>query len=388
MNIVCYKNIIFYKGEFYTNKENIKTAYTHNARKIPFSPLDIETLKLDEIPELFDKGILLLEAFHWNMGHAIWDSFYPSWYGLYYNYTEYSLNGDFQWITRYDIEDIHVSIHKDIAEKFSGNIVYSLKNLSDMYNKPIIIPWLITGLENIGISNVNKNNLCVEKGIEINNIDPIEAFINRMYSKYDIKRNTSLKNHINICNNIIYIINKRKYLGIEELFEKFNNKYSAKYNFKIINYENYSFKEQLEILNKTCLCVVGVGTARTNTPFLPNGAVEIQTFDHNILNKNFITYFDYHIGTLSNYVKVINIPYYTQEEAINNKCSKYLEEYIEKGLNIIPCLTPVNLEENIPLEIIEVKNYKYFDIMFDVWRYNLSNVIEDLFTLLRSINNI
>jgi hypothetical protein len=129
-----------------------------------------------------------------------------------------------------------------------------------------------------------------------------------MYLKYNIKRNTLIQNYnTNIYNNIIYIINKRNYFGIEDIFVRLNNKYSNKYNFKIIDYKNYTFKDQLEILNKTCLYIVGVGTTRTNTLFLPHGSIEIKTFDHGDQNKNFITYFDYHIGTLSNYIKIINI---------------------------------------------------------------------------------
>jgi hypothetical protein len=163
------------------------------------------------------------------------------------------------------------------------------------------------------------------------------------------------KFNINECNNIIYIKNKRPYNGIEELFNKMNDKYKGKYNFKIIDYSKYDFEQQLHMLNTTCLCIDGVGTARFNCPLLPNGAIEIQTGQPNPNRTNYIEYLDYHAGTLSKYVKVINIPYYTREEATNSSCSHLLEKYIDDALNEIPCKVPINLEENIPIEIRNLK---------------------------------
>ena len=355
MNITCYKNIVFYKGNFYTDKEQIKTSYLHNRLKTDeykFTPLDIKSMQFSNTPIVYDKNILLIHHFHWNAAHLMWDHIYPSWYGLFHNLTENIENTNFQWIHILNEGDIHIHTHKKQIEIFSENIICSLESFSDKYDNPLIIPLLITGLENIGISNIEKNNLYVKKGLEINNKDPIEVFVNRWYSKYNIKRNTLLNEFDkNICNNIIYIVNKRPYYGMEEFFIKMNDKYSNKYNFQIINYESLNFKEQLEILNKTCICIVGVGSARFNTPFLPNGAIEIQTFNIDQNRKNFIEYLDYHGGTLSKYVKVKNIPYYTHDEAISMKYSNLLETYIDESLNEIPCKIPVNLEENIPLEI-------------------------------------
>jgi len=383
MNIVLYKNIIFYNFKFYTNKENIKTCSLHSRNINIFSPLDIENIKLNDTPELFNKGILLLESFHWNPAHMIWDFMYPSWYGLYINNTKYSKDIDFQWITTLNFEDIHVHTHKNIVEKFSGSCLETLESFSNKFNKPIIIPWLITGLEGIGIGHISKENLLTNRGIEINNIDPIELFVNRIYSRYNIKRNSLVdKLNINECNNIIFIKNKRPFNGMENLFNKMNEKYNGKYNFKIIDYSNYNFEQQLNILNTTCLCIVGVGSARFNTPFLPNGAIEIQVLQPNINYKNYIEYLDGHSGTLSKYVKINNIPYYTIEEASNNSYSHLLEKYIDDSLIEIPCKVPINLEENIPVEIRNLKYHKNYNEKFDTWRNMNSNIVEDLINLL------
>ena len=161
-----------------------------------------------------------------------------------------------------------------------------------------------------------------------------------------------------------------------------NKKYKEKYNFKIIDYSKYSFEEQLEILNNTCLCIVGVGSARFNTPFLPNGAIEIQVFQPNINRKNYIEYIDYHGGTLSKNVKIKNIPYYTEEESIENKYSHLLESYIDEALIEIPCKVSINLEENIPLEIRDLKNKINYSEKFDLWRNSNSNIVEYLLDIL------
>ena len=383
MDIVIYKDILLYENNFYIDKSKIKTVSLNDRIYIPFTPLDIDNIKLNQIPETYDKIILLLNSFHWNPAHTIWNFFYPSWYGLFYNFTTESEHNNFKWITMEQINDIHVYTHKNIIEKFSGSELDSLKSFSNKYNKPLLIPYLITGLNGIGIGNINKNNLMVCRGIKINNIDPIETFINRFYYKYNIKRNSLyIETDFNKCNNIIFIKNKRPYNGIEELFIKLNKKYLNKYNFKIINYAEYNFEQQLELLNTTCICIVGVGTARFNTPFLPNGSIEIQTFQQNIKKKNYIEYVDYHAATLSNNVKVKNIPYYTKEEAINMECSHLLETYIDEALNEIPCKIPVNLDENIPLEIRELKNHINYNTMFDIWRKNMSNIIEDFFDII------
>lgn len=385
INLICYENIILYNGRFYTDKINIKTTYLHNRDKFTeydFTPFDIISINLPKLTLKYNKIVVLIHHFHWNAGHFLWDHLYPSWYGLFSKKNNY-INQEFQYITIAEFNDIHVYTFKNIIEKFSGSSLETLSSFSIKYNEPLIIPFLITGFENIGISHLYKENLLVRRGLELNNIDPIETFINHFYNKYNIKRN-SLINHLDIkkCNNVIFIKNKRPYNGIEKLFDKMNDIYREKYNFKIIDYSNLNFEEQLNILNTTCLCIVGIGTARFSNAFLPNGSIEIQTFQPNINRNNYIEYFDYHGGTLSKYIKVKNIPYYTKEEAINSSYSHLLENYIYEALDEIPCKVPVNLEENIPLEIRNLKNNINYNIMFDKWRSTRSNSLEDFINIL------
>jgi hypothetical protein len=383
--MVIYKNILLYNGIFYTEKENIQTSHTHNrCKQFLFTPSDISTIELTETPIKFNTGILLLDHFHSNPAHNMWDMVYPCWYGLFNYLNDSSKTIDFQFITMSDFrKDSGVHIFKDINEKISGCPLESIETFYNKFNKPIIIPWLITGIDGIGIGHVYKENLTIKRGLDINNMDPIETFIDRIYFKYNIKRNSLVdKLNINECNNIIYIKNKRAYNGIEKLFNEMNETYKGKYNFKIIDYSKYDFEQQLHILNTTCLCIVGVGTARFNSPFLPNGAIEIQIGQPNPNRTNCMEYLDGYSGTLSKYVKVKNIPYYTREEATDNSCSHLLEQYIHDALSEIPCKVPINLEENIPIEIRNLKNHANYDKKFDDWRNMMSNSLEEFINIL------
>lgn len=383
---MIYNNIVFYNGLFYTDKINIRKSYTHNRltdNKYLFIPNDIDIIKLPHSPVKIDEIMILLDHFHYNPVHNIWDHIYPSWYRLFNHLNFDSTHQNFHFIINKPLDKIFGIQHIKLIEKISGNKPLTLSEFQNKFNKPVMIKHLITGLDGIGIGNINKNNLTVSRGLEINNADPVETFINRIYFKYNIKRNSLVdKLNINECKNVIYIKNKRVLNGIEKIFDNLNKKYKGNYNFKIIDYSKHTFEEQLHILNTTCICVVGVGSARFNTPFLPNGAIEIQTFQPNIKRKNYIEYVDCIGGTLSKYVKVKNIPYYTKEEATNNNCSHLLEQYIEDSINEIPCKVPINLEDNIPKEILDLRKHKNYEIKFDMWRKSMSNIIEHFFDML------
>ena len=152
-SISYYTNIILYKGKFYTEKEKLQVVNLNNRIDIPYVPSDISLLgKLEDIDE-YDKGILLSDTFHYNMGHLLWDFMYPSYYGLLFHKEEDS-NNDFQWMT---LENINKDHHIDIIEKFSGNKVTTPILLSNKYEKPLKIPYLIVGIQNIGIGCVKKD---------------------------------------------------------------------------------------------------------------------------------------------------------------------------------------------------------------------------------------
>ena len=268
--------------------------------------------------------------------------------------------------------------HLDIIEKFSGNKVNTPNIMSNMFDKPVKIPYLIVGIKNIGIGIIN-SDFTVSRQLKNHINDPVETFVNRMYSRYNILRNTHLnKEVIEYPININYIINKRPYNNIESLFDKLNKHYTNKFNFNIIDYSKYNFEEQLNILNNTGIIICGVGTARTRTPLLPNGSIEIQTNTHCLSLPNNINYYDYHIGTLSKYIKIYNITQYTIEECINEKYSQELENIIDECINIFTHIKfPINIDNNIPQYILNLKG-KIDEYAFARWRNSLSNDIGDL----------
>ena len=284
-------------------------------------------------------------------------------------------NTNFQWIaTDKMFKKYSSGWHTNILEKFSGNNITTPQILSNKYNKPLKIKLLIAGIKNLGIGCV-KENICVNTSFSNHIMDPVETFINRFYFRYGIKRNNYNDN--NNITNIIYIHNKRPYNGIKKLFVKLNNKYKNNYKFRYIDWSKYTFEEQLKILNTTRIIICGVGTARTNTPFIPNGSIEIQTNHINRKFPNNISFFDCHIGTLSNYVKVFNINSYTEYESKKKLFSKELIYLIVKTLDNIPYKNNFNIEENLPIFINKIKS-KFTKKMYKKWRNSLSNDIKDI----------
>ena len=382
-NIKYYKDIIFYKGVFYTKKEKLEVVSLHNRIHSPYTPSDIVHINnnLEHISE-YDKGILLLEGFHHNMGHLFWDMMYPSYYGILF-YNEEEFNIDFQWMILDDMyqqfSDTH---HFDVVEKFSGNKVTTPTLLSKLYSTPLKIPYLIVGMKGLGIGNV-KNDFCVSKQFKEHINDPVESFVNRMYLRYNIKRNTFINKITDSPINIIYVVNKRPYHNINLLFDKLRSDYSNICSFTIIDWSQYTFEEQLNILNTTSIIICGVGTARTNTPFLPNYSIEIQTNTHSLTLPNNIGYFDYHIGTLSKYIKVLNINEYTVEESTYNLYSHRLEKMIYDSINMIinNSIKNINIDDNIPQYILNLRN-NVDETTFKNWRDSFSNDVGDLIQIL------
>ena len=375
--INVFHEIILYNGDFYLNEP--KKVFLHNRMdNITYTFKDINIIPQNELKNVidYDKFTLLIDGFHKNMGHLMWDAMYTSWYGLFFH-DEKMWNENFQWITLHNsFQKNNKTWHCNILEKFSGNKITTPVLLSKGFNKPLKIKLLICGIKNLGIGCVDKN-ICANTSFKNHITNPVETFINRIYLRYNIVRNNYINNNSNI-NKIIYVHNKRPYRGIDMLFSELNNKYKNVYNFIYINWAKYTFAEQLNILNTTRIIICGVGTARTNSPFVPNGSVEIQTNDHNNKLPYNISYFDCHIGTLSKYLKVFNINSYTNKECNQKSISKELLPLIENTLKIVPYNNNFNIEDNLPTFINTIK-HKLSDKHFNIWRNKYSNCIEDIY---------
>ena len=370
-----YKDAIFLNGNFYVKKEEIQEVSLHNREYKPYSPLDIGLLSKEILSNIqeYPHGIIFLEGFHGNMAHLLWDAMYPTWYGLFHS-NEESWDDNFQWMTT----DLFYSNwshgwHLDIVETFSGNKITTPNQLSEIHKDPIKIPFLIVGSLNIGINRVDRS-FCVTRAYKDHTSDPVETFVNRMYKRYNIDRNSHLtKSTINI----VYATNKRPYKNVDEVFKQLSEKYKDKCRFKIVNWADYTFKQQLELLNTISILVCGVGTVRGNTPFLPNGSIEIQTNDHSSSLPNNIDYFDYHIGTLSRFVRILNIPEYTDTEVKDGLCSHHLSHYVDVAINMFPVSTPVHFTDNLPRDVFDLIS-SVTDEMFNEWKNAHTPTIEPL----------
>ena len=374
-DIKCYTDILLYKGIFYADSAIIEETQLHNRMTVPFKPSDsalLRDLSLNIID--YNKIILYLEGFHSNMGHLLWDFMYPSWYGLFSN-NEDDYNRDFQWMaTDKMYEQYSSGWHVDILEQFSGNKITTPKLLSSS-DVALKIPLLIVGCRGIGIGCVNRQ-LLANREHKNHDRDPIEQFVNRMYERYGIPRSVAATPI-----NIIYIVNKRPYRNIEKVLAEIQKENSEICKTQIVDWARYSFRDQLAILNKTGIIICGVGTARANTPFLPNGAIEIQTNTHSLSFPNNINFFDYHIGTLSKHVKVFNITNYTTEESRNLLCAAQLKETVTSALQQFPIKGPIDVNENVPLAVRELQP-KIPEALFNHWRKSGSNDIGDVMKLL------
>lgn len=360
-NTNIHLDVVVYKGELYTASKQKKVTLDNRSQVVyTFKDISLLDKKIINHCSVINEPVLFVMGFHDNMGHLLWDCMYPSWYSMITS----EENKDFIWMAKDTFyEKYSKGWHLEILKTFSGNSITTPKIL----NSPTLIKKLFCGTYGIGIGCVNIN-MHANMQFKIMNFDPVEEFVNRFYTKYKIARNNFTENN---AKNIVYVKNKRKQEGIEDLFAKLNNLcYDC--NFSIVDWSTMSFYEQLQLLNNTHVLVCGVGTARANTPFLPNGAIEVQTNDHNVNYHDNIDFFDTHIGTISKKIKVFNVERYSEKEAKSKTISENLENMIINSINSLPWKEKC---ENLP-EI--VKNFKPNQDDYKEWRKSISNNVSDI----------
>ena len=100
----------------------------------------------------------------------------------------------------------------------------------------------------------------------------------------------------------------------------------------------------MEVCANTAVLVVGVGTVRTNSFLLPEGAIELQTcqplsdsdVDANVTAGLRRTCFDSHIGTLLSHVRVVHPQDYSEEERKRQIVPASFGQTLEEALQSIP----------------------------------------------------
>lgn len=199
-----------------------------------------------------------------NIGHALFDGFYPLYLALVkFNY----INNDFVLLSDTWVEKQLMAY--DIITKFSGNQIMDYYNLDK--SKFIHFKTLVAGTGNTGNRVMTKTyTLYGEK-----EYNALSYFKYRILTRHGINVNRPINTGKNI--NIIIIANKRysadETVAINKLVDYYQN---SGINIKYVDWGKYtSFTEQMKQLEDIDIHISGPGTGIMYMPFLKKGAVNI-----------------------------------------------------------------------------------------------------------------
>ena len=389
-----FKDVYFYKGIYYTSDKILEKISLHPQVYVPCGPDELKPLsdlinlvgsENLEKAKIEHRPVVHCHNFHSNPGHNLWDQMYSTWYSLFYFLPDVAKKDDFISVVSPGAWNHHHGWPMDLLKRFCGSEVKSRWHLVEDNIAPhtaqseiiLKIPNFIAGCA-VGIGCIEEN-FCSRKQLKSHSEDPVDVFVNRLYNRYNITRNKNVGKN----NNIYYILNKRPYQGVENLFTALNKKYSNKFNFEIVDLSKYDFESQLRMANSTKIIICGVGTARANTPFLPHGGLEIQT--GNFGGGNIM---DEHIGTLSSFVKVLHVEDltspYSDQEIMSRNAIKKLESSIEQCLTYTVEYPIRNLESNLPAI---VRKYINHPLLKKFYKDFVMRRETNSYTLIRNIIN-
>jgi hypothetical protein len=197
-----------------------------------------------------------------NMGHALWDGFYP----LYLSLLKFGYkNENFVYLTS-DWHNKQIMAY-DVITKFSGNNLVEYHQLDK--SKLIHFKTLVAGTGAAGTSIVNQDYEMYGK-----KYDAIRLYKERMYNSYGLQFNKSINDKLKIV-----IVNNKRYSEQErQILDKIIEFYKNQYNIKFIDWGNdYNqvFGNQLKELEDVDIHISGPGTGIVYMPFLKKGAVNI-----------------------------------------------------------------------------------------------------------------
>lgn len=277
---VEYKNIYLVNGEFqYLTLDNVHlpdaNTFTNTSAWKPivktFQSQDDITNYITRITQnspnmiIYELCALCSIWWGWNIGHALFDGFYPIYLALVKFSYEHS---KFYLIT--DTIDKNAMI-TDIIDKFSGNPVIFRDDLINISkNQTIYFKTLVVGTGNTGNRVINtKYTLYGQK-----EFNALTLFKQRIYSSYDISYD-KLVNYD--CLKVAIIDNIRYSKDEISVLHKFaESMTSQNYIIKYIKWNDYkTFGEQLNILKDIDIQITGPGTGMMYTPFIKKGGVNI-----------------------------------------------------------------------------------------------------------------
>jgi hypothetical protein len=197
-----------------------------------------------------------------NMGHALWDGFYP----LYLSLLKFGYkNENFVYLTS-DWHNKQIMAY-DVITKFSGNNLVEYHQLDK--SKLIHFKTLVAGTGAAGTSIVNQDYEMYGR-----KYDAIRLYKERMYNSYGLQFDKSINDKLKIV-----IVNNKRYSEQErQILDKIIEFYKNQYNIKFIDWGNdYNqvFGNQLKELEDVDIHISGPGTGIVYMPFLKKGAVNI-----------------------------------------------------------------------------------------------------------------
>lgn len=287
-NRTClYHNAIIYNGVIYV-RETPQTVYVHNRWTHTFKPTDRSMLPSHVPPPRFSNLTAIVHiGFHSNMGHMLLDSYYPAWHSLAaLRGYDAALYDDIQMITFWNNK-----WPAEVIRLISGTSHIVLSQMKDA----VQYRHLILGIGGKGLCIIDKQGAVLG---ETRRVDLVRLFARRIYMRFDVPRRATSG-----VNEIVHIRSKR---ALDVVIDQPHT---------TIRWDTMSFGNQLRLMSRTRVLLVGVGTARMNTFLLPPGSVEVQTFNIVFGAQNNLQRFDDHAATLVNHVRIMCVSKYSDAEA-------------------------------------------------------------------------
>lgn len=199
-----------------------------------------------------------------NIGHALFDGFYP----IYLALVKFSYeNSKFFLLTDVISKDCMII---DIIERFSGNPIIYTNNLTDISkDRPVHFKTLVVGTGNTGNRIMNVKYTLYGQ----HEFNALDLFKKRMFSSYNIPCDKPLNYD---CLKVIIVDNIRYSKEEIKILCDFASIFSSeRYSIKYIKWNDYTFEEQLNILKDIDIQITGPGTGMMYTPFIKKGGVNI-----------------------------------------------------------------------------------------------------------------
>ena len=387
LNSLFFCDIVYHKGILYVKDEDLNScplafvddsqSFDVNIKPLSSAPIAFD---LDALPKLHTPVVSTQP--HENILHHLWDGLYPSWLTFYLCFPYLASDDYIPIFQQYGAHG--VSKNHQITKKFTGHQTIPLHFLSDPNFGPDCVLDLLDNPEDPFVikyfvsSRIPDARLGIYCDLHFSHMgrayvpefyrDPVDRFIDRMYLRYNIRRNQNAFD----LKDVLILNNKRPYQGLQALISKASHKHKD-FNFKYINFDDYlhpsnhdtlkvkqdhftyindiaytdDFESQLNLFNNARLVISGPSTSRARTPFLPHGGIEIQMHTHGSTNKTIVMNDNNTISNISRYYKVLNVPYYSVEENQSKSVSPFVETFIDSALHMNSLRLPLNNLENL-----------------------------------------